>query len=288
MRKIDFLITSASLVLLSACGGGGGDAGVPLAPVVPVVSLRAAVTQISSVLPLRYGQSAQIKVTGSNLDQPFTLAAPGCRTLLEVAGGGATDKTYTCQVGQAAALLVTASSLSGDLLSASLPVPDPQVTVITSMGTLVLELNPAKAPLTVDNFLKYTGAGFYTNLLMHRVVAGFVVQGGGFTVGDVAKATLYTPLKLESNNGLSNLRGTLGMARQTAPDTATSQFFINVADNLFLNYTSSSAPGYAVFGKVTEGMAVVDAMALVPTGARSGLAEIPLADVLITSVLQTR
>jgi cyclophilin family peptidyl-prolyl cis-trans isomerase len=246
------------------------------------------VSAISSTQALSYGKSAQINITGTHLDQPFALSAPGCATLVEVAGGSATAKSYTCQVNTASTLAVTASSALGELLAVSLAVPDPQVTVITSMGTIVLELNPAKAPLTVDNFLKYTGAGFYTNLLMHRVVANFVVQGGGFTVGDVAKATLYSPLKLESNNGLSNLRGTLGMARQNAPDTATSQFFINVADNLFLNYTSSAAPGYAVFGKVIDGMAVVDAMSLVPTGTRSSLLEIPLADVLITSALQTR
>lgn len=282
MKKITFLLAPAMLAILSACGGGGGG------PVASVPTANATVSAISSTQALSYGKSAQINITGTHLDQPFTLSAPGCATLAEEAGGSATAKSYTCQVSTASTLAITARSTGGELLAVSLAVPDPQVTVITSMGTIVLELNPAKAPLAVDNFLKYTGAGFYTNLLMHRVVANFVVQGGGFTVGDVAKATLYAPLKLESDNGLSNLRGTLGMARQTAPDTATSQFFINVADNLFLNYASAAAPGYAVFGKVIDGMAVVDAMSQVPTGARSGLLEIPLADVLITSALQTR
>lgn len=286
MKKITFLLVTPVLAFLSACGGGGSSD--PAAQVAPVPAVNAVVSAISTTQALSYGKTAQISVTGTNLDQPFALSAPGCTSLAEVAGGSATAKTYACQVGAAGTLAVTASSTAGELLAVSLAVPDPQVTVITSMGTIVLELNPAKAALTVDNFLKYTGAGFYTNLLMHRVVANFVVQGGGFTVGDVAKATLYTPLKLESNNGLSNLRGTLGMARQNAPDTATSQFYINVADSLFLNYTSTSAPGYAVFGKVIEGMAVVDAMALMPTGARNGLTEIPLTDVLITSALQTR
>jgi peptidyl-prolyl cis-trans isomerase A (cyclophilin A) len=287
MKKINFVLAPALLALLTACGGGGADP-VAAAVMIPAVSQNAAVSAISTTQALSYGKSTQINITGTNLDQPFTLSAPGCTTLAEVAGGSATAKSYTCQVGAAGTLAVTASSSVGELLAVSLAVPDPQVSVITSMGTFVLELNPAKAPLSVDNFLKYTGAGFYTNLLMHRVVANFVVQGGGFAVGDVAKTTLYAPLKLESDNGLSNLRGTLGMARQNAPDTATSQFFINVADNLFLNYASAAAPGYAVFGKVVDGMAVVDAIALVPTGARSGLAEIPLTDVLITSALQTR
>ena len=289
MNKAIFLIAATMLAFLSACGGGGGGGGdSPAIPVVPVVVVNAAVSAISSAQVLSYGKATQLNVTGTHLDQAFTLSAPGCTGLIEVAGGTATAKSYTCMVTVDTTLPVTARNTAGELLAVSLTVPDPQVTVITSMGTIVLELNLVKARLTVDNFLKYTGAGFYTNMLMHRVVANFVVQGGGFMVGDAPKATLYSPLTLESNNGLSNLRGSLGMARQSAPDTASSQFFINVADNLFLNYTSASAPGYAVFGKVTEGMAVVDAMALVPTGSRSGLMEIPISDVLIISALQTR
>ncbi|MCF8212240.1 MAG: peptidylprolyl isomerase [Rhodoferax sp.] len=182
---------------------------------------------------------------------------------------------------------MVATNSAGTLLSVEFAVPDPQVTMVTTLGTIVLELYPAKAPLSVDNFLKYTRDRFYDDLLFHRVIAGFMVQGGGFTKGPVAKTPTYAPIKLESNNGLKNLRSTLAMARTTAVDSATSQFFINLVDNAFLDYSAASA-GYAVFGKVVDGMAVVDAMAAVPTGVVGGMADVPKNDILILSAVQTR
>ena len=163
--------------------------------------------------------------------------------------------------------------------------------MLTSKGTVVLELNPALAPLTVDNFLRYTNDGFYANLLFHRVISNFMIQGGGVTPTPKKQTATYAPIKLESNNGLSNVRGSLAMARTGEPDSATSEFFINVVDNLFLNYASAASPGYAVFGKVVQGLDVVDLIRAVPTGTRATdpkYPDFPLTDVVIQSVTQTR
>jgi cyclophilin family peptidyl-prolyl cis-trans isomerase len=137
----------------------------------------------------------------------------------------------------------------------------------TSMGTIEIELDRQKAPVTVDNFVKYVKAGFYDGTVIHRVEPGFVLQGGGFTA--TAEKAVGTPIKLESNNGLKNLAGTIAMARTSVPDSATSQFFINLVDNLELDYSSTAQPGYAVFGKVVAGMSVVDSIAAVNTGTRN-------------------
>lgn len=148
----------------------------------------------------------------------------------------------------------------------------------TSMGKIELELYPEKAPITVENFLNYVQSGAYENTIFHRVIAGFMIQGGGFTTSGEEKET-DSPIKLESNNGLKNLRGTIAMARTNIPDSATNQFFINVADNDFLNYGFRDE-GYAVFGKVTKGMDVVDKIAKVQTGAEDK----PLQNIIIKSV----
>ncbi|EIJ40959.1 peptidyl-prolyl cis-trans isomerase (rotamase) - cyclophilin family [Beggiatoa alba B18LD] len=146
--------------------------------------------------------------------------------------------------------------------------PLPQVEIQTSMGKIVLELYPEKAPVTVYNFLTYAQEGFYTGTIFHRVIKDFMVQGGGYTA-DFEKKTTRPEIKNEANNGLKNLRGTVAMARSADPDSASSQFFVNVKDNYFLDYQSStpSGWGYTVFGKVTTGMDVVDKIQAVTTGA---------------------
>lgn len=147
--------------------------------------------------------------------------------------------------------------------------PPKEVAVFeTSMGTIEIELDRQKAPLTVDNFVKYVKAGFYDGTVIHRVEPGFVLQGGGFTA-NAEKAAGLPPIKLESTNGLKNLAGTIAMARTSVPDSATSQFFINLVDNPDLNYASTAQPGYAVFGKVVAGMSVVNSIAAVTTGTRN-------------------
>ncbi len=164
---------------------------------------------------------------------------------------------------------------------------DPQLTLQTSLGAVVLDLNPALAPITVANMLAYANTGFYDNTLFHRVMAGFMVQGGGLTSGLVNVTPTYNPIVLESNNGLSNLRGTIAMARTNVADSATAQFFVNLVDNAFLNYSSSASPGYAVFGKVVSGMSVIDSIAQVPTKTVGTYANVPVTDITITSAQQT-
>ncbi len=155
----------------------------------------------------------------------------------------------------------------------------PQVRLVTNFGNIVLELNPAAAPITVENFLQYVDEGFYTNTLFHRVVPGFVVQGGGFLPGLTPKDT-RDPIALEADNGLQNDQATVGMARTNAPNSATSQFYINLVDNDSLN-ADTQPPGFAVFGRVVEGFDIVTRIAAVATESRDGFMDVPVNDVLI-------
>jgi cyclophilin family peptidyl-prolyl cis-trans isomerase len=138
----------------------------------------------------------------------------------------------------------------------------PIVVVETSFGKIEVDLDSEKAPISVNNFLNYVDSGFYNQTIMHRVVKNFVIQGGGLDENLIELPT-QGPILNESKNSLSNLRGTIGMARDTDPNTATSQFFINLKDNTRLDYQSDEKPGYAVFGKVISGLEVVDAIAAV-------------------------
>ncbi len=155
----------------------------------------------------------------------------------------------------------------------------------TTVGTITLELNAEKAPLTVANFLNYVESGFYENTVFHRVIDHFMLQGGGFESGLTPKPT-SDKIANEATNGLKNERYTIAMARTSDPHSATSQFFINVADNDFLNHTAPTGQGwgYCVFGKVSEGTEVVDKIAKVSTGSRNGHQDVPLEDVVIKSV----
>lgn len=145
--------------------------------------------------------------------------------------------------------------------------PHPRVKLTTNLGDIVLELNHDKAPVTVDNFVQYVKDGFYDGTIFHRVIPGFMIQGGGFT-RDFQQKETRAPIKNEADNGLDNDRGTIAMARTSDPNSATAQFFINVVNNGFLNYRASTPDGwgYAVFGKVVSGMDVVDEIAKQPTG----------------------
>ena len=157
--------------------------------------------------------------------------------------------------------------------------PKPRVTLETSQGNIVIELDPEKAPISSQNFVNYASSGHYNGTIFHRVISGFMIQGGGFTA-DMTQKETRSPIKNESNNGLKNDRGTIAMARTSAPDSATCQFFINLVNNNALNYPASG--GYTVFGKVVEGMSVVDAIAKVPTGARGPYKDVPVSAVTIT------
>ena len=156
------------------------------------------------------------------------------------------------------------------------------VEMTTSKGVIELELDAKNAPITVANFLEYVKSGHYDGTIFHRVIPGFVIQGGGLQSGMTEKAT-GTPIENEADNGLKNLTGAICMARTNEPHSATSQFFINLKDNSFLDHTEKSATGwgYAVFGRVTSGMDVVEAIAAVPTGNAGYHSDVPLEDIVL-------
>ena len=176
-------------------------------------------------------------------------------------------------------LMMTACTLllSGQLLAAD----KPHVLLTTSLGEIELELDDAKAPVTVANFLGYVDAGYYNGTVVHRVIPNFMIQGGGFTA-DMQQKETRAPIQNEAGNGLANERGSIAMARTNDPDSATSQFFINHKDNDFLNHGGRDF-GYAVFGKVVRGMDVVDRIAKVRTGNRGMHQNVPVEPVLILS-----
>jgi peptidyl-prolyl cis-trans isomerase A (cyclophilin A)/peptidyl-prolyl cis-trans isomerase B (cyclophilin B) len=163
---------------------------------------------------------------------------------------------------------------------------NPQVEVKTNLGSLTIELYADKAPKTVENFLQYVSAGFYSGTIFHRVIDGFMIQGGGFTAGYEQKAT-RAPIENEAANGLKNEIGTIAMARTREPHSATAQFFINVADNAFLDYRAPTVRGfgYCVFGRVITGMEVVNRIAKLETGAGGPFPQdVPLPTVTIESI----
>jgi peptidyl-prolyl cis-trans isomerase B (cyclophilin B) len=161
---------------------------------------------------------------------------------------------------------------------------NPQVLLETSMGNITIELFKEKAPITVKNFLGYVKEGFYDGLIFHRVIKDFMVQGGGMSENLEQKKPKFA-IKNEAANGLSNTRGTVAMARTAVVDSATSQFFINTVDNLFLNHKGKQPDsfGYCVFGQVTDGMEVVDQIRAVKTGNKNGHGDVPVEPVFITS-----
>ena len=178
-----------------------------------------------------------------------------------------------------ALLLCCVSPLSHSLVKGK----DTMVKLHTNRGTITLQLDAEKAPNTVKNFLEYVNSGFYSNTIFHRVIDGFMIQGGGFEPG-MKQKPVNAPIKNEAANGLKNDSYTVAMARTGDPHSATAQFFINVKDNGFLNY-SAPVPqgyGYCVFGKVVEGKEVVDAIRKVSTGNRAGFQDVPKEDVIIT------
>jgi cyclophilin family peptidyl-prolyl cis-trans isomerase len=169
------------------------------------------------------------------------------------------------------------------------PADNPVVVFDTTAGPVSIELDPAKAPISVENFLKYVDAGFYDGLIFHRVIPGFMIQGGGFDASMKEKTEgIRGPIKNEASNGLSNKRGTISMARTSDPDSASSQFFISVADNARSLDARPGSAGYAVFGKVVAGMDAVDAIVKVDTGQRGPHGDVPLKPVLIKSAKRAK
>jgi peptidyl-prolyl cis-trans isomerase A (cyclophilin A) len=159
---------------------------------------------------------------------------------------------------------------------------DPQVLIKTSAGNIRIELFPAQAPKTVANFIAYVKAGQYNGTLFHRVIRNFMIQGGGYDAHFAEKPT-RAPIPLESQNGLKNVKGSVAMARTSAPDSATAQFFINTVDNPNLDYPKPDGNGYAVFGKVVQGMDVVQKIEATPTGSNGMMGDVPTTPVIIES-----
>ena len=180
--------------------------------------------------------------------------------------------------------LITLSFIAFICLMLAIPAgaENPKVELQTSKGNIILELYADKAPSTVANFLAYVDAKFYDGIIFHRVIAGFMIQGGGFSA-DMQQKKALPPIQNEADNRLKNNRGTIAMARTREPHSATAQFFINLVNNDFLNHTGKNARGwgYAVFGKVTSGMDVVDAIAGVQTGSQGRFRDVPTEPVII-------
>jgi peptidyl-prolyl cis-trans isomerase B (cyclophilin B) len=181
------------------------------------------------------------------------------------------------------AILLVLFAVVGSASAANPPAEGkPRVALDTSKGKIVLELAPDKAPKTVENFLRYVKAGHFDGTIFHRVIPDFMVQGGGFT-SDMTQKQVQAPIQNEADNGLKNVRGSVAMARTNDPHSATAQFFINLKDNGFLNHTGKNPQGwgYAVFGKVVEGMDVVDQIAKAKTGNRGMHSDVPVEPIVI-------
>ena len=182
-----------------------------------------------------------------------------------------------------AAIVLVACTLFAQNLAAA---GNPQAVIHTSMGDIQLVLYADKAPVTVENFINYAKSGFYDGTVFHRVIEGFMIQGGGFTA-DMQKKTTGEPIQNEAANGLSNTRGTIAMARTNHPHSATAQFFINVQDNSNLDYTGQNSSrdwGYAVFGQVISGMKVVDSIRFVETATQGQYSDVPVEPVTIDNI----
>jgi len=271
--KISTLCALAGL--LSACGGTNG-----FAPVVTGVKVQTA----------QYGKTATIYLGGKDLRSNLLVDTSGACTNPTFASNSNTDTlVLNCVVAKTGDFsLVVQTTEGAAIYSTTLNVPRPQVLLITAKGSITVELDPTLAPISTNNFLSYVNKGFYRDTLFHRVIPKFVVQGGGYTTGMVKKTEQSAPIELESNKGLSNVRGSLAMARTNLPNSATSEFYINLVDNLSLDYKNAANPGYAVFGKVVQGMDVADAIAAEPTGVIAGFSDVPLVDIALSLALQTK
>lgn len=282
---------AASLcALLAACGGGGGGA---------TENRVASVSAVTADTPPSYDNLATFSVSGANLDLGVTASATGCTGPAVVAGGTATAIKVTCTPSRDGEIALSLSTTTGTLLkSTAFNVPKPQVRMTTSAGTLLIELEPAKAPITVKNFLAYVQEGFYVNTVFHRIISTFMAQGGGFNFGTTytAKPATRPAIVLEKTTatGLSNTAKTIAMARTSAPDSATSQFFINLVDNAFLNAQGSAdGNGYAVFGTVVtttdvNSDATLTALKAVQVVSNGSEVSLPLSPPVITAIARVR
>jgi cyclophilin family peptidyl-prolyl cis-trans isomerase len=279
MRTLSLLLAATAALLLTtlltACGGSTG-----FPPVITAVKPQS----------LSYGRTATIYLGGKDLRSSLVVESGGGCTNPSFGSSSSTDTlVLNCLVTVVGDLPLTIKSATGEVIyTTTLSVPKPQVSIITNKGSFTFELDLATAPITVKNFLAYVRAGYYSSTLFHRVIPGFVAQAGGYTTGLVRKPGQLNAIELESNKGLPNARASVAMARTNVFNSATSEFYVNLIDNTFLDYKNAANPGYAVFGKVVQGMDVVDAMAAVPTGVFNGSTDVPLSDITISIAIQSK
>lgn len=267
-------------LLLTACGGNEGG---------PTVTNM-------SAADIRYNGTMTVSVSGRLLGEGVTLTADkGCENFAKKTGGDNEAVQFTCRVTAAGDVFVRARNSADDTIaSLRVEVPLPQVTLATTAGTIVVELDPTNAPLTVANFVAYVSAKFYDGMIIHRV-DDQLFQSGTYLPGPKAKVPNRTPILLESNVGLKNLRGAIAMARLDGqPDSALAEFFVNTRDNPEFDRQNNENPGYAVFGAVVSGLDVVDKIkaaavrSVTLDGSNVLLLNVPVVDIRITNITQTR
>ena len=275
LYRLKLLTLLALACFLSGCGGSDG-----FPPVVTGVKVQS----------IQYGKTATIYIGGKDLRSSLKVDTAGACTSPDFASNSNTDTlVLNCLVVKTGDFPMTVQTAEGQAIyNITINVPLPQVALITGKGSMTLELDPTKAPISTNNFLSYVNKGFYRGSLFHRVIPNFVIQAGGYTTGMVKQTGQGAPIELESNKGLSNVRGSLAMARTYLANSATSEFYINLVDNVSLDYKNAASPGYAVFGKVVQGMDVVDAIAAEPTGVVGGFSDVPLTDIALSLALQTK
>ena len=275
MSLLKLVFSICVFLVISGCGGSSG-----FPPVITGVKAQS----------LMFGRTATIYLGGKDLRSNLIVDAGTACTNPSFATNSSTDLlVLNCLVKSVGEFTLTVKTETGELIfSGSLNVPKPEVAILTNKGTISVELDPVLAPVSAANFLSYVGSGFYSGTLFHRVIAGFVIQAGGYTSGMLKKPGQLSPIILESKNGLSNKRGTLAMARTNFFNSATSEFYINLANNTALDYVNAGSPGYAVFGTVTQGLDVVDTIAAEPTGILNGFSDVPRNEITINLVLQSK
>lgn len=259
----------------------------------------ASINAIAANAPLAYDVTNTFTVAGSDLDTAVTVTGDGCAGITSLPGATVQELKFSCRPNRDGNISISLASAAGlQLKSATFSVPKPLVRMTTTLGSMLIELEPAKAPVTVNNFLGYIQDGFFINTVFHRVISNFMVQGGGYTFATnyFYKAPTRAPIRLEKTSvtGLSNTAGTIAMARTSLPDSATSQFFINLEDNLFLNAQfAADGNGYAVFGTVisssdVNSAATLSALRAVRVVSNGSEVSLPTNPPLITAITRVR